>query len=139
MVSFAHVRTQANDIFISQAGISRCECRKTKKAGTKRVCIDTRNAPALVVAYSPGGQSACLLIAAQTLLGRRTFRGHAVKVRMIYSVTFVAVNGDCHLGSSVCEGFSLSAPRAQKVVFENHVCHISQPFFCKSAENAGVV
>ena len=33
MVSFAHVRTQAHDIFISQAGLAAVSAEKKKKAG----------------------------------------------------------------------------------------------------------
>lgn len=62
MVSFAHVRTQAHDIFISQAGISRCECKRKRPEQNGYGC--TRIAPALVVAFSPGGQSAKLLLSA---------------------------------------------------------------------------
>ena len=62
MVSFAHVRTQAHDIFISQEGISRCECKRKRPEQNGYCC--TRIAPALMVAFSPGGQSAKLLLPA---------------------------------------------------------------------------
>ncbi len=62
MVSFAHVRTQAHDIFYSHAGISRSECKR--KRPEQNGCGNTRIAPALVVAFSPGDQSAKLSLSA---------------------------------------------------------------------------
>ena len=47
MVSFAHVRTQAHDIFISQAGAARRRCCKNKKRGENAVLLRTTISPQL--------------------------------------------------------------------------------------------
>lgn len=39
MVSFAHVRTQAHDFFISQAGTARRRCGKNEKRGENAVLL----------------------------------------------------------------------------------------------------
>lgn len=47
MVSFAHVRTQAHDIFYSQAGAARRECCKNKKGAGLQFCYRTTISPQL--------------------------------------------------------------------------------------------
>ena len=47
MVSFAHVRTQAHDIFISQAGAARRRCCKNKKGARMQFCYRTTISPQL--------------------------------------------------------------------------------------------
>ena len=47
MVSFAHVRTQAHDIFISQAGTARRRCEENKKGARMQFCYRTTISPQL--------------------------------------------------------------------------------------------
>ena len=132
----AHVRTQAAIFFISTARAALTLllyitiCAEKQKGPEQRRYDDTCIAPALVVAISPGGQSATIMPFGFAPLRFRFLSHQCVQVGKICVPAFPALNRNRDFGSSITKRLALATPGAEEMIahFCYFVCHGIPPF-----------
>ena len=105
-------------------------CAEKQKGPEQRRYDDTCIAPALVVAISPGGQSATIMPFGFAPLRFRFLSHQCVQVGKICVPAFPALNRNRDFGSSITKRLALATPGAEEMIahFCYFVCHGIPPF-----------